>query len=193
MFAIDGRAARKPHGFTLIEILIVISIIALLTSLVAVHVQRSRREAMIRIAVLTVGQLRAGLDAYVADEGALPGAELRRDPERNDSPALWAALFGTRRPDGPGGRSAPYGGVTHGDIGALDAETGSFRVATRAEREDDAVPKYLLDPWARPYVYRLEPAGKGRGVRLSAAIYSTGPNGEDETAGGGEGGDDVMP
>ena len=100
------RRGEPQNGFTLIEILIVISIIALLSSLVMAGIQIARKNAHRAVARIQVKALDQALGNYLQDEGSLPGAGAGSDAEGgNEFPALYAALWGSRRPDGPGGRS----------------------------------------------------------------------------------------
>lgn len=181
----DSVASFRPGraGFTLIEILIVIGIIALLTSLVVPGVLRSQLEAQEKAALGEVVALVTALENYEFDEGIFPGEELPRHADRNDFPLLYGALFGRRQPHGPGGRSAPYMRLQEARVAVRDSQSGDLRRATRQEREDDKVSKYLLDPWNNPYVYRA--------VGQRVLVYSCGPDGVDDT-GSGEAGDDIR-
>ncbi len=63
---------RKPRGFTLIELIVVLAIIALLASLVAPRYFRSldnAREATLRT---SLNVMRDALDKYAADRGSYP-------------------------------------------------------------------------------------------------------------------------
>ena len=188
-----GRA-RRGAGFTLVEILIVVSIISLLAGLVLVGVQRARLHASRAIAKATVGDWSNAIGRYVQDEGKYPAQGLEPDAERNDFPLLYKALCGERRPKGPGGRSAPYITPTEEQILVYDETLGEHRTATRAERFDNDVDKFVADPWGEPYVYRCN---KGHSLadnpfmhKADFDLYSTGENGTDETMLG-ESGEDV--
>jgi prepilin-type N-terminal cleavage/methylation domain-containing protein len=180
-----GSASRRGGGFTLIEILIVISIIALLSSFVLVAVTRGKREAAGAMAKTTVTSIDNALNQFVQDEAEYPGFESPADPERNDFPLLYNALFGERRPNGPGGRSAPYMSIKEDQVGVWDDDIQTYRKATRDERDDTKVEKFLLDPWGNPYVYRCNKGKRSEGWmhnRQHADIYSVGPNEIDDTA-----------
>jgi len=65
----------KNLGFTLIEILVVISIIALLASIVLVSLQSSRERAVDVVGVAQERQIRSALELYYADNGYYPAEE----------------------------------------------------------------------------------------------------------------------
>ena len=98
--------------------------------------------------------------------------------------ALFNALFGERRPHGPGGRSAPYMQVKEDQVIVYDSDTETYRKATKKEIENPKVEKFLEDPWGHPYLYRAN-KGKRRESWMhnynSADIYTTGPNETDDT------------
>ncbi|MBI4605699.1 MAG: prepilin-type N-terminal cleavage/methylation domain-containing protein [Planctomycetes bacterium] len=186
------RRARMgaAAGFTLIEILVVISIIGLLTALLLPSLISTSVQARIAVAKAEVSGLSLGLEAYGRDEGDYPGAEEPAGPGSNLFPRLHGALLGARRPAGPGGRAAPYARVQEAKIAVYCDGSGELRKATRAEIRDDGVEKYLLDPWGSPYVYRpnkgRRPAPHMRNLE-TADIYSPGPDEVDDTS---EGADD---
>jgi len=185
--------SRRQAGFTLVEILIVISIIAVLSGMVLVGVQHARAGANKAMAKTAISSMAAALDSFVQDEGEYPGMELDADSERNDFPLLFTALFGTPRPKGGGGRNAPYSTVPEDNIWVYDDAIGDYRAAKRPERLDDDVEKFLMDPFGAPYVYR---ANKGKDLaeydfmhNRDFDLYSFGPDGLDQTQEG-EDGDD---
>lgn len=188
-------ARSEVEGFTLIEILIVISIIALLSSFVLVAVSRGRESAHEAMAKMTVGSLNQGLENYLQDETILPGSELTRvDCYRNDFHLLYNALLAEARPKGPGGRNAPYAEIKEDQVNVRDEDTDSYRKATAAERRNVKIKKYILDPWGHPYVYRANKGKKAQDCMHklnSADIYSIGKNGIDDTAEGKEESDDI--
>jgi prepilin-type N-terminal cleavage/methylation domain-containing protein len=187
------ESSSPRWGFTLIELLIVISIIALLASFVLVAIQKAQRNAQEATATATVNTLSGSLEQYVQDEGVFPGAQLKADPERNDFPALYNALFGEAKPNGPGGRSAPYGSPKDAETRVYDRETDTYRPATRAEIRNPKVEKFYSDPWGNPYIYRCNKGKRAENwMRNSrgADIYSKGPNEQDDTIAGEEKSDD---
>lgn len=185
---------RRQAGFTLVEILIVISIIAVLAGMVLVGVQHARQGANTAMAKTTISSMATALDRYVQDEGEYPGMELEADGDRNDFSLLYTALFGTPRPKGGGGRNAPYSTVPEDNIWIYDDAIGQYRAAERRERLDDDIEKFLMDPWGEPYVYRAN-KGKDRAEyefmhNPDFDLYSVGPDGIDQTQEG-EDGDDL--
>jgi len=190
------RVKKAGHaGFTLIEILIVISIIALLASMIMVAITQARKTSQVGLCKQEVNGLSQALEHFVQDEAEYPGMTEKADPERNDFPLLYEALFGQRRPKGKGGRSAPYMRIEEKRIAVYDADTETYRAATQEEIHDDQVKKYFMDHFGNPYWYRCN---KGKDFESSymhnqygADIYSWGPNDEDDTVEAGEKPDDI--
>lgn len=183
-------------GFTLIEILVVISIIAILAALVIGGVGVIQRRAKESATKLEVKQFQEAVEKYLFDEGIYPASDKEANPEANYFPELYRALFGVPRPNGPGGRSAPYGNISGERTVVVDEddETG-FRPAERSEINDDSVDKHYLDPWGQPYIYRPNKGKKPqpwmRNPR-TCDIYSVGEDGVDQTIlGGDEENDDI--
>jgi prepilin-type N-terminal cleavage/methylation domain-containing protein len=182
--------ANRSHrgGFTLIEILIVITIISILASLTTAGILRAQVEARRSVAMATVAGLTSAVEEYFADTGRYPGAGEPGDG--NQFPALHEALAGLRPPRGNGGPSAPYMEFKQADLLVIGGEEG-YRRPNFEEIRDPKVPKYLADPWGHPYVY-LENRSRIRpnALRLGKAdIYSMGRDGIDSTALGDEGDD----
>jgi prepilin-type N-terminal cleavage/methylation domain-containing protein len=177
---------RATSGFTLVEILIVISIISVLAGMVLVGVQHARTAANGALVKTTVSDMTNAVERYVQDEGEYPGMELDADAERNDFPILYTALFGEPRPRGKGGRSAPYTNPNEDNIAVYDESLSDYRTPDNAELYDEDVAKFIRDPWGEPYVYRAN-KGKRRADHdfmhnPTVDIYSKGPDGIDQTA-----------
>lgn len=149
----------RVQGFTLIEILIVVSIIAILMSLIVAGIQVARKKASETIAQNFVNALAQGLDHFYQDEGHFPGAEYADD--ENALPALYEALLGEKKPKGKGGRSAPYVDVKKENVRVFDQNQNEYRLPTFDEEGDPEVPKFITDPWGEPFWYRVN-KGKER-------------------------------
>lgn len=173
-------SAARRSAFTLVELLIVIAIIAILTTLIAAGVNTAMKERARTEAVTTLSNFKQALEQYRMEEGKLPAFGLKSDPERNDFPKLYAALM--EKPP-VGGRSSPYLELRKEKIMVMD--DGVPVPATAEDLKDPKIEKYYLDPWDKPYVYRCN-----QGLReepwmvrpRSYDFYSRGPNGKDDTA-----------
>lgn len=68
---------RRPAqaGFTLIEILVVVMIITLLSSIVAVNVLRKPGEARVSTTKMQIRQLQTALQLYRSEQGLIPSQE----------------------------------------------------------------------------------------------------------------------
>lgn len=182
------RSTRQ--GFTLVEVLIVISILAILASLTLTVVSKARKAADESAARTMVQTMADQLENYKLDEGRYPAAYSKdKDPERNDFPRLFNALLDKRKADGGlGGRSAPYFNVEEKTISVF--EMGEYVQASRDQRWSNKVDKYILDPYGQPYVYRCNQGHRQRDWMknpMTFDLYSIGPNGKDDTANGIEG------
>lgn len=178
----QSRSSRK--GFTLIEILIVITIIAVVASLILAGINVARKKVGISVTKTTISSLWSGLERYVQDTGKYPGREV---PDfENGFPALFEALFGQKPPKGRGGPSAPYVTLKEDQVFVYDENLGDIRPAESSEIYDSSWPKYIIDYWGRPLIYH-ENASRARKEYMhhpKADIYSTGPDGTDQTIDG---------
>lgn len=189
-FAASGRE-QSERGFTLIEVLIVVSIIAILATMTFAGVQIAQRQARNAQAKSEVANFCQSIDMYYTDEKTYPGrAQKQIDSDTNQFPVLYNRLLGDPQPRGPGGRHSPYLLLTNDRVVVEDAgwdedadeAQDRWTPASRGERANPKVKKYYLDPWGNPYIYRWN---KGRGSG-SYDFYSLGPDGEDQTVLGGD-------
>jgi prepilin-type N-terminal cleavage/methylation domain-containing protein/prepilin-type processing-associated H-X9-DG protein len=74
---------RQPHGFTLVELLVVIAVITILASMLLPAFSGARRRALAVRSVSNVRQLGLGMHLYASDFGQLP-----RDP-REEGESAW--------------------------------------------------------------------------------------------------------
>ncbi len=183
----------RRRGFTLVEILIVISIIAILMTMIAGGVIYAKRQAEKNTSQTVVNNLSAALDNFYSDEGYYPGSEVK-DLEVNAFPRLFDALYSPpKAKGGKGGRSAPYGEYKEKEILVKDPEMGEdeYRQATLEEINDPDVDKYYKDPWGRPLWYRENKSKAAKESTMhrpnKADIWSTGPDKKNDTLDGKKG------
>ena len=139
------RTTNRPaDGFTLVELLIVIGIIGTLAGLAFTAIGVVTRQSQVAIVTTSVSGLSGALARYVQDEGIYPGQTATDvDEDTNQFPLLYRALFGERRPDGPGGRSAPYLSLKEEMVHVWDDSTDVLRPAKRSELHDDSIDKFF--------------------------------------------------
>jgi len=150
-------AGPRRAAFTLLELLAVITIVALLTSIVLGVGRRAAEAGKVARARTELAALSAALEAYKRAYGDYPRTE--------DESRLLQSLLGRLGPD--------QGAVT----GRALIEVSRF--ATRNSRDPfvDAS-TLLLDPWQRPYVYAY--ASQAPWSNSGYVLYSVGPDGKDD-------------
>jgi prepilin-type N-terminal cleavage/methylation domain-containing protein len=195
---------RRAAGFTLIEILIVMSIIAILSSLTTAGFLAARRQARRARARSDIASISVALAAFHARQGEVPHASgaARDDPETlfralcTGNPALGGTvedLLETWKAEDIG---LFFGFVA--DSAHVWEHLDEERLAEIGRRY---VPCALLDPWGRPYHYvAWEPLGDAERAAARAiveppggaaySIWSDGPDRVDDR--GRAGGDDVT-
>src|SRR5438477_10541254 len=85
---------RRANGFTLIEILVVITIIGILAALIVPRIMDRPDQARATAARVDVNAIIAALKLYKLDNGAYPTSEqgllaLVKKPDRGDIPRNW--------------------------------------------------------------------------------------------------------
>lgn len=173
---------RGQRGFTLIEILVVMAILAILTSLLGGVIVAAKRRTAQAACQGHLAAIHLALASYTADQRSYPRAAPQLGtPDQlmaDDSPVLFAAIVYS--PSLGGGRGGPYlrgweskylGLITDrsklaaatmgqdGDPGArplTQSELQEYGLDTfrRAHSPSSAEPLVLLDPWGCPYHYR---------------------------------------
>jgi len=68
----SSRRRRRRHGFTLMEVLLVLAILVILGSLVGVSIFQMQKNANIRAAKAQINMLEDSIKAYQIDVGSLP-------------------------------------------------------------------------------------------------------------------------
>jgi prepilin-type N-terminal cleavage/methylation domain-containing protein len=162
----DRRLLRRPRGFTLIELICSLALIALLAAIVLGSGRRAIETGQVARARAELSALGASLEAYrnyygdypqIGSDGSVDSAE---SGER-----LYAALNGQRGP-------LP-------DAGTFARRQRAFVPAalTVADPAGDPVaPHHFVDPWGEPYHYCYEPGPAWK--NSSCVLFSAGPDRE---------------
>lgn len=141
------RVARATAGFSLLEILVVLTIIALLTSLSAVAVSRYRETGRITDCTARIQSLTLLAESYAERTGGYPPDRLAAlgisELGNTLNEGIEACVAALRRRDYGGGRPAEKhlgnGDDDHAErLAALDGSSALLE---------------LLDPWDNPLVY----------------------------------------
>ena len=113
-YGVEERARAKARGFTLLELMVVLLILALLATIAAPQVTKYLRKAKTQTAKIQVHALSAAVDSFHLDNSRFPSSDegLKALVERPSDAPMW---------DGP-------------------------YLKTRDS---------LIDPWGRPYLYRV--------------------------------------
>jgi len=116
------RSRRSQRGFTLVEILVVITIIGLIMALVGPRVINYLGEAKVKAAKIQIESFGSALDLFYLDAGRYPTTSegLRVLVERPGNTALWNGPYikGNTVPNDPWGK--PYVYRSPGQYGAYD-------------------------------------------------------------------------
>lgn len=158
----------RGKGFTLVELLIVVSIIAILASLVTYAVTAAGPRVRIALAKTQMSKIDVALTSYNNDVGFYPAGDAA-----NDSGIINVveALSGKPRSEGGGGGpSAPY---------------WEFKEKDLAKSKYDTSRKVLVDPWGNPYRYTRATDDIGNVKQRihnqhSYDLYSCGPDSIDQ-------------
>ena len=124
----DHKNTTACKGFTLVELMIVIAIIGVLSSIAIPHFVNYRRKAQIAEAAADIKNFEKGFIAYAIDEGDFPDDShivLPDLPKMEEyiNPSVWGkttALGGTYNWEGPD--SYPYAGISIFEHNASDQD-----------------------------------------------------------------------
>jgi general secretion pathway protein G len=110
-----SRTARGQRGFTLIELVIVMTIIAILASGVTYYAYGQREKAKVTRALADIKELELALETYGADNGDPPTTEqgldaLRTKPTAQPVPNNWQGPYLRRSSTG---LNDPWGNPYH--------------------------------------------------------------------------------
>lgn len=135
-------AVGRMRGFTLLELMVVLLILALLASIAAPQVLKHLGKAKGQTAQIQMDALSAGIDYYKIDVGRFPGQEV----------GLKALVT---KPDQETGWDGPY-------------------IKKAAS---------LIDPWGKPYLYRIPGQHGAYDIYTFGADGAEGGEGEDRDLG----------
>jgi general secretion pathway protein G len=102
---------RSPHGFTLIELMVVILIIGLLATIVVQNLRSATDKAKRVKAQADIAQIKSALDRYYLDAGSYPASDqglsaLVASPSSGSVPKDWGGPYIEKIPSDPWGN--PY-------------------------------------------------------------------------------------
>ena len=184
---------RKPHGFTLIEIFVVIAILATLATMGWQATKMISNRRMNKTAEIQIGQLELGMNAYRQDFGdVLPAG----NGDEWSSHVLYTALYCDEDNDGEpdvdkktNEPRIPYceaitPKITRGKAKEVLNGMQAVKISVKPPDSNKKRKVYvILDPWGNPYRYRLgyemkdERGREGRGINPDFDIFSLGADG----------------
>ncbi len=146
------------QGFTLIEILVVIAIIAVLATMTAGGLKWYKRKAAIDKTKVLIGQIGHALEAYRLDNGTFPTG----DGLEQSSQDLYIALYGDSDGDGkPDPAATIYLDILNPDL------TGN-----KGNVEEIGSNYLIIDAWKEPIRYQNPPT-----MNPDFDLWSLGPDG----------------
>jgi len=189
--------ARLQSGFTLVELLIVMAILAILMTLTFGGVRYALKSGYEKKTVVQIEAIKAALEAFHADYGAYPSFSTGSDPSGSFSPDnlpiesskwLYKALSGDTMPDGEGN----YGQIDDDDVEldwfdnpSYDSETAPKAKSYLDELVNtgsqqgwvvlDNKEPYIVDGFSNPIQYYADPnVGNGQNAPDHYDLWSFG-------------------
>jgi len=178
---------RRLHGFTLIEMLVVILVILILVGLLISGLHAVHRRAIVARARTEIGKLHDGIVQYKLAAGTYPPAtiDIPSDPAApKASDSFYQYLY--------------FAGKEKKWFGSIETGTEHRPFWGPENRSRFNENNEYLDPWGRPYAYYVEresyerPDGSFVIRPRRFIVFSRGPNGKDETTDGPPYVDDVS-
>ena len=146
-------APGSKRGFTLVELLIVMAIIAILTGLAFPAMSAVRRRSQMKTQKALFDKLRLNIETYANDFGDYPpssfkGIKLKGSNGQNEGGEVLARCLTTSA------RSGPYAEFSDEQLGNLDGDSISASKANPT-RSVWSTPELheLLDVWGNPIAY----------------------------------------
>ena len=150
---------NKNKGFTIIELIVVISIIAVLASIIVVNVNQYIQKSKIAATKGEINQIAKAMELYRINHGCLPGG-------------LDECQFGG---DSPGDYNSP----DQGDFGSKTNWQNQWTTLANKLVDDKLIGGGNLlydDAWGNPYVYDKNDTDNG-----CSPVWSVGPNGVNDS------------
>lgn len=176
----NNQKTSTFRGFTLVELLVVVTIIAILSSLVVGVTAFVQRKSAVDRARVQMGLMNLGLDRYGAEIGSWPVEE------DNTGMILYRMLFGdgigddgiagTADDGEPDGK--PDAGAT---IYVADFDPKSNRQGMLEFREG-RIPTKVVDPWGNAWRFRSLSSDSPDQQNPDFDLWSLGPDGQSNTA-----------
>lgn len=143
------HAGRRASGFTLIEILVVITIIGILVALVAPALVGAKRQARVKACEADINGIKAALEVYYSRFGDYPPSSLAAygvtvNDTNNGNEAMVACLQTTLK-------NGPFGDWKEDRYQNLDSDEATKNVTNWWFGDNQL--RELVDDWGNPYVY----------------------------------------